>query len=84
MWGLSFLFIKVAVPVVAPLWIVAARCLVGAAVLLVVLRVRGTALPRGLRSLARPDHPGGAGQRAPVGLDGVGDPVPAVRAWSRS
>jgi drug/metabolite transporter (DMT)-like permease len=49
MWGLSFLFIKVAVPVVAPLWIVAARCLVGALVLLVVLRVRGTALPRGAR-----------------------------------
>ncbi|MEX0835656.1 MAG: DMT family transporter [Nitriliruptor sp.] len=50
MWGLSFLFIKVAVPVVAPLWIVAARCAVGAVVLLVVLRVRGTSLPRGLRS----------------------------------
>jgi drug/metabolite transporter (DMT)-like permease len=49
MWGLSFLFIKVAVPVVAPLWIVAARCLVGAVVLLVVLRIRGTALPRGAR-----------------------------------
>jgi drug/metabolite transporter (DMT)-like permease len=49
MWGLSFLFIKVAVPVVAPLWIVAARCLVGALVLLVVLRIRGTALPRGAR-----------------------------------
>jgi drug/metabolite transporter (DMT)-like permease len=47
MWGLSFLFIKVAVDVVAPLWIVAARCAIGAAVLLVMLRVRGTALPRG-------------------------------------
>jgi drug/metabolite transporter (DMT)-like permease len=50
MWGLSFLFIKVAVDVVSPLWIVAARCLVGALVLLVVLRVRGTALPRGWRT----------------------------------
>jgi drug/metabolite transporter (DMT)-like permease len=50
MWGLSFLFIKVAVDVVAPLWIVAARCAIGAAVLLVVLRIRGTALPRGWRT----------------------------------
>ncbi len=50
MWGLSFLFIKVAVDVVAPLWIVAARCTVGAAILLVILRVRGTALPRGART----------------------------------
>jgi drug/metabolite transporter (DMT)-like permease len=50
MWGLSFLFIKIAVEVVAPLWIVAARCVIGAAVLLVLLRVRGTALPRGLRT----------------------------------
>jgi drug/metabolite transporter (DMT)-like permease len=50
MWGLSFLFIKVAVDVVAPLWIVAARCVVGALVLLVALRIRGTRLPRGRRS----------------------------------
>jgi drug/metabolite transporter (DMT)-like permease len=49
MWGLSFLFIKVAVGVVAPLWIVAVRCVVGAAVLLVLLRLRGTRLPRGGR-----------------------------------
>jgi drug/metabolite transporter (DMT)-like permease len=49
MWGLSFLFIKVAVDVVAPLWIVAVRCVIGAAVLLVLLRVRGTRLPRGGR-----------------------------------
>jgi drug/metabolite transporter (DMT)-like permease len=50
MWGLSFMFIKVAVDVVAPLWIVAARCVVGAAILLVVLRVRRMALPRGWRT----------------------------------
>jgi drug/metabolite transporter (DMT)-like permease len=49
MWGLSFLFIKIALDAVAPLWIVAARCVVGALVLLVVLRVRGTRLPRGAR-----------------------------------
>jgi drug/metabolite transporter (DMT)-like permease len=49
MWGLSFLFIKVAVEVVSPLWIVAARCAIGAVILLALLRVRGTALPRGRR-----------------------------------
>lgn len=50
MWGLSFLFIKVAVEVVAPLWIVAARCTVGALVLLVLIRIRGGRLPRGRRT----------------------------------
>ncbi|MTV27767.1 DMT family transporter [Nitriliruptoraceae bacterium ZYF776] len=50
MWGLSFLFIKVAVDVVSPLWIVAARCVVGALVLHVILRIRGTRLPRGWRN----------------------------------
>jgi drug/metabolite transporter (DMT)-like permease len=49
MWGLSFLFIKVAVEVVHPLWIVAARCGVGALVLLALLRVRRVPLPRGRR-----------------------------------
>jgi drug/metabolite transporter (DMT)-like permease len=48
MWGCSFLFIKVAVDTVAPLWIVAVRCVIGAAMLLAILRVRGTRLPRGL------------------------------------
>lgn len=50
MWGLSFLFIKVAVDVVSPLWIVAARCVIGALVLHVILRVRRTRLPRGWRN----------------------------------
>lgn len=49
MWGLSFLFIKVAVDVVAPLWIVAARCAVGAIILAVLLRARGAKLPAGRR-----------------------------------
>lgn len=46
MWGFSFLFIKVAVAEVSPLWVVAARTTIGAAVLLVVLRLRGRRLPR--------------------------------------
>jgi drug/metabolite transporter (DMT)-like permease len=48
MWGCSFLFIKVAVDTVAPLWIVAVRCIIGSALLLAILRVRGTRLPRGV------------------------------------
>lgn len=46
MWGLSFLFIKVAVDALSPAWVVAGRTLVGGAVLLVVLRLRGRRLPR--------------------------------------
>lgn len=49
MWGLSFLFIKVAVEVVSPLWIVAARCAVGGLILVLILRMRGAKLPRGRR-----------------------------------
>lgn len=48
MWGFSFLFIKVAVAEVSPLWVVGVRTAVGAAVLLVILRARGRRLPRGL------------------------------------
>ncbi len=47
MWGCSFLFIKVAVASVPPLWVVSFRSLIGAALLLVILRVRRTRLPRG-------------------------------------
>lgn len=46
MWGGSFLFIKVALNGLTPLWIVVGRTVVGAAVLLVVLHVRGRRLPR--------------------------------------
>lgn len=50
MWGLSFLFIEVALREVGPIWIVAARTLVGAAVLYVALRTRGQRLPRRLHT----------------------------------
>lgn len=45
MWGLSFLFIKVAVGQLSPMWVVAGRTAVGATVLLVILRARGRWLP---------------------------------------
>lgn len=47
MWGLSFLFIEFALEGMTPLWIVAARTLVGGAVLLVILRTGHGLLPRG-------------------------------------
>ncbi len=68
MWGLSFLFIKVAVDVVAPLWIVAVRCVIGAAVLLVLLRLRGTRLPRGGRMWADLTVLAALGNAIPWGL----------------
>jgi drug/metabolite transporter (DMT)-like permease len=46
MWGMSFLFIKVAVGALSPLWVVAGRTTVGGLVLAVVLRARGARLPR--------------------------------------
>jgi drug/metabolite transporter (DMT)-like permease len=49
MWGLSFLFIEFALDGLTPLWIVAARTVVGGVVLLVILRARHGALPRRLR-----------------------------------
>jgi drug/metabolite transporter (DMT)-like permease len=47
MWGLSFLFIKVSVGALSPLWVVAGRTSIGGIVLLVILRLRGGRLPRG-------------------------------------
>lgn len=47
MWGLSFLFIKVSVGALSPLWVVAGRTTVGGLVLAVILRLRGASLPRG-------------------------------------
>jgi drug/metabolite transporter (DMT)-like permease len=49
MWGLSFLFIEVALRGLTPLWIVAGRTLVGAVFLLAVLRARRQPLPRASR-----------------------------------
>lgn len=47
MWGVSFLFIKVAVDDVGPAWVVAGRTTVGAATLAVILLVRGRRYPTG-------------------------------------
>ena len=47
MWGLSFLFIELALRELGPLWIVAGRTGVGGVVLLTILLLRGSGLPRG-------------------------------------
>lgn len=52
-WGASFLFIKVAVATIPPLTIVAGRLSLAAALLLLVVRLRGDALPRGTGLWAR-------------------------------
>jgi drug/metabolite transporter (DMT)-like permease len=45
-WGLSFLFIELALRGFTPVWIVAGRTVTGAAFLLVALRLRGQPVPR--------------------------------------
>lgn len=49
MWGLSFLFIEVALRAVPPIWIVATRVTVGAVVLLSIVAAMRVPLPRDLR-----------------------------------
>jgi drug/metabolite transporter (DMT)-like permease len=49
MWGLSFLFIEIALRGLGPMWIVVGRTGVGALVLLTVLRLRGRRLPASAR-----------------------------------
>lgn len=49
-WGASFLLIKVAVETIPPLTVVAGRIVVGAAVLGIIAALRGTRLPRDLKS----------------------------------
>jgi drug/metabolite transporter (DMT)-like permease len=50
MWGLSFLFIELALRGLGPVWIVAGRTVVGGATLLAVLAVAGRSLPRDRRT----------------------------------
>lgn len=52
-WGHSFLFIKTAVPVLGPSWIVVSRMLIGGALLLVLGLLRREVFPRDGRTLAQ-------------------------------
>ncbi len=49
-WGSSFALTKIAVQSVAPIWMPAARILIAAVILMIALKARGGALPRGLRN----------------------------------
>jgi drug/metabolite transporter (DMT)-like permease len=72
-WGHSFLFIKIAVGSVAPIWIVTARMLTGGVLLLGVMAVRRTRVPRDLPTL---------GKLAAIGV--LGSAIPWVaQAWSQ-
>lgn len=44
-WGMSFLFIKVTVEAMSPLWVVAGRTAVGSVILVAILLLRGRRLP---------------------------------------
>lgn len=46
MWGMSFLFIEIAVSALAPIWVVATRTATGGVVLYAIVRLRGRRLPR--------------------------------------
>lgn len=48
MWGLSFLFVEIALRVLPPVWIVTARVCIGALVLSVIVAIRRVGLPRDL------------------------------------
>jgi drug/metabolite transporter (DMT)-like permease len=72
-WGHSFLFIKVVVASVPPIWIVTARMLAGGGLLLFVMGLRGTRPPRDLTTL---------GKLAGIGV--LGSALPwALQAWSQ-
>ena len=46
LWGASYSFIKIGVETIPPVTLIAARTLIAGAILLVVMRQRGIALPR--------------------------------------
>ncbi|MFT3928518.1 MAG: DMT family transporter [Myxococcales bacterium] len=72
-WGNSFFFIKTAVAVVPPPWIVTIRMVLGAMLLFVIARVTGQKAPGNLRSV---------GQMALIGIFGSALPW-LCQAWSQ-
>jgi drug/metabolite transporter (DMT)-like permease len=72
-WGHSFLFIKIAVAVVAPIWIVTLRMLTGGLLVLAVIILRRASVPRDASTLAK---------LAAIGV--LGSALPwALQAWSQ-
>src|SRR5258706_601107 len=73
MWGGSFLLIKLAVATLPPLWVASLRITVGGLALLLVLRLRGLALPRGRAVWARLAFMGIVGNLPPLPPIGWGE-----------
>lgn len=72
-WGTSFLFIKVGIRELHPLWLTFARVAIGAATMLVVLAVTRTPLPRDRGLWAHMIVVGTLGVAAPFTLFGFGE-----------
>jgi drug/metabolite transporter (DMT)-like permease len=72
-WGTSFLFIKVGVRELHPLWLTFGRVATGAAVLLIILLVTRDRLPREPRAWAHLAVVGALGVTAPFTLFGFGE-----------
>src|SRR5688500_12611310 len=72
-WGNSFLFIKLAVQAVPPLWIVTIRMVLGACLLFIIARVTGEQAPSDLKSFVK------------MGVIGIfGSALPwACQAWAQ-
>ena len=72
-WGTSFLFIKVGIRELHPLWLTFARVATGALTMLIVLAFTRTPLPRDGKLWAHMIVVGGLGAAAPVTLFGFGE-----------
>lgn len=71
-WGCSFLFIAVGVRELHPIYVSLGRVVIGAAVLIAILAVRGQAMPRSLRLWAHCSVLGAVGAALPFTLFGYG------------
>lgn len=72
-WGSSFLFIKIGIRELHPLWLTFARVATGAVTMLLVLAVTRTPLPRDRKLWAHMIVVGGLGAAAPFTLFGFGE-----------
>ena len=72
-WGGSFPLIRVAVASLPPLWVAGIRIALGCLALLLLMRLRGVALPRGRAVWARLAYMGIVGNVAPFALIGWGE-----------
>ena len=72
LWGASYTFIKIGVATIPPVTLIAARTLIAGGVLLVVMQMRGIAMPRDIACVAALHDSGLSQQCASVHTDRVG------------